>query len=333
MRLLITGGAGFIGSNLLIYLHQHYPEAQFLNVDKLTYASNPEYLQSISDSRRYRFEKIDLADRQAVHKVLHDFQPDGVYHLAAESHVDNSIAGPEPFVYSNVVGTFNLLEECRQLWDQNGKPDAQKRFLHISTDEVYGSLGDEGLFREDTPYAPNSPYSATKAGSDFLVRSYHKTYGMNVVTTNCSNNYGPHQHDEKLIPTVIRNAIRHNPIPVYGEGKNVRDWLFVRDHCRALDLVFNKGETGRTYNVGGHNEWKNIDLVREICRLLNEEVGEGPQGDYASLISFVKDRPGHDKRYAIDPTRIEQELGWRNTQDFSRDLRETVRWYAERYSK
>lgn len=333
MRLLVTGGAGFIGSNLLIYLHKHYPEVRLLNVDKLTYASNPEFLNPIADSDRYEFKKVDLADRPAVRDLLQSFQPDGVYHLAAESHVDNSITGPEPFVYSNVVGTFNLLEECRQLWDHQGRPDSDKRLLHISTDEVYGSLGDEGLFREDTPYAPNSPYSATKAGSDFLVRSYHKTYGMNVVTTNCSNNYGPHQHDEKLIPTVIRNAIRHNPIPVYGEGKNVRDWLFVRDHCRALELAFRHGESGRTYNVGGHNEWKNIDLVREICRLLNEEVGEGPDGDYASLITFVTDRPGHDRRYAIDPSRIEQELGWQNTQDFSRDLRETILWYAERYRK
>lgn len=331
MNLLITGGAGFIGSNLLFYLHQNYPEAQILNVDKLTYASNPEFLAPIEKSDRYQFEQIDLADRGEVNRVVTTFRPDGIFHLAAESHVDNSITGPEPFVYSNVVGTFNLLDECRKLWDQNGQPDQSKRFLHVSTDEVYGSLGEEGLFSEETPYAPNSPYSATKAGSDFLVRSYHKTFGMNVVTTNCSNNYGPHQHDEKLIPTVIRSALNHKPIPVYGEGKNVRDWLFVRDHCRALDLAFQKGKSGRTYIVGGHNEWKNIDLVREICRLLDEEDGQGPDGTYASLITFVTDRPGHDQRYAIDSTRIEQELGWQNTQDFSRDLRETVRWYISRY--
>ncbi len=331
MRIIVTGGAGFIGSNLMLFLHDRYPEAELLNIDKLTYASDTKYLDSIAESQRYYFQQIDLADRPAVRKIVQDFQPDGIFHLAAESHVDKSITGPEPFVYSNVVGTYNLLDECRQLWSTGERPDPQKRFLHVSTDEVYGSLGSEGIFTEDTPYAPNSPYSATKAGSDFLVRSYHKTYNMNVVTTNCSNNYGPHQHDEKLIPTVIRNAINHNPIPVYGEGKNVRDWLFVRDHCRALDLVFQKGDQGNTYIIGGHNEWQNIDLVKEICSILDQEAGHSPSGGYASLISFVKDRPGHDERYAVDPTKIEQELGWQNTQDFRRDLRETVKWYINRY--
>lgn len=331
MRLIITGGAGFIGSNLLLHLHKHYPEAHLLNIDKLTYASDLSFLSSIDNSERYRFRQLDLADRNAIRSVVREFNPDGVFHLAAESHVDNSISGPEPFVYSNVVGTFNLLEECRQHWSVHGKPDPEKRFLHVSTDEVFGSLERDGYFTEETPYAPNSPYSATKAGSDFLVRSYSRTYDMNVVTTNCSNNYGPHQHDEKLIPTVIRSALHHKPIPVYGEGKNVRDWLFVRDHCRALDLVYQKGTAGGTYIIGGHNEWQNIELVTEICHLLDEEVGNGPAGRYESLISFVKDRPGHDKRYAIDPTRIEQELGWQNTQDFRRDLRETIRWYADRY--
>lgn len=333
MRIIVTGGAGFIGSNLILFLHDRYPEVELLNIDKLTYASDTQYLASIADSERYHFKQIDLADRPAVREAVQDFQPDGIFHLAAESHVDKSITGPEPFVYSNVVGTFNLLDEFRQLWNSGDRPDPQKRFLHVSTDEVYGSLSSEGIFTENTPYAPNSPYSATKAGSDFLVRSYHKTYNMNVVTTNCSNNYGPHQHDEKLIPTVIRNAINHNPIPVYGEGKNVRDWLFVRDHCRALDLVFQKGGQGNTYIIGGHNEWQNIDLVKEICSLLDKEAGNSPSGGYASLISFVKDRPGHDERYAVDPTKIEQELGWQNTQDFRRDLRETVKWYISRYQQ
>jgi dTDP-glucose 4,6-dehydratase len=331
MHILVTGGAGFIGSNLILHLHRKYPDYRILNVDKLTYASDPSYLNEIQDSERYSFQQTDLVDREAVRKMIQEFRPRGVFHLAAESHVDNSIQGPEPFVLSNVVGTFNLLEECRQLWQTDEKAWAHNRFLHVSTDEVYGTLGDEGFFTERTPYAPNSPYSASKAGSDFLVRSYYHTYGMNVVTTNCSNNYGPHQHDEKLIPTVIRNAVHHNPIPVYGKGENVRDWLFVGDHCEALDLAFQKGKAGETYNVGGDNEWKNIDLVRQICRILNEEVGKGPEGDYANLIRFVTDRPGHDYRYAIDASKIKMELGWKPQGTFRQHLAETVRWYVERY--
>jgi dTDP-glucose 4,6-dehydratase len=256
-----------------------------------------------------------------------------VFHLAAESHVDNSIKGPEPFILSNVVGTFNLIEECRQLWQEDEKA-WQNRFLHVSTDEVYGTLGDEGYFTEETPYAPNSPYSASKAGSDFIVRSYYHTYGMNVVTTNCSNNFGPHQHDEKLIPTVIRNAVQHNDIPVYGKGENVRDWLYVVNHCDALDLVFHEGRLGgETYNVGGDNEWQNLELVHLICDLLNEEVGEGPEDDYKNLVSFVTDRPGHDYRYAIDASKIKSELGWSQEGSFEEDLRKTVRWYIERYKE
>jgi dTDP-glucose 4,6-dehydratase len=332
-RVLVTGGAGFIGSNLLLYLHQKYPDSQFLNIDKLGYASDLQYLEDIEDSSRYDFQKIDIVDRDAVRKVIRSFQPQAVFHLAAESHVDNSIEGPEPFMKSNFLGTFNLLEECRQLWQEDEQAWANNRFLHVSTDEVYGELGDEGAFSEDTAYAPNSPYSASKAGSDFIVRSYHHTYDMNVVTTNCSNNFGPHQHDEKLIPTVIRTALNHDDIPVYGKGQNVRDWLYVRDHCAAIDLVFQEGRSGETYIVGGNNEWKNIDLVKKICDILNEEAGEGPESDYKSLITFVTDRPGHDFRYAIDASKIKEELGWQAKGKFEDRLRETVRWYIKRYKK
>ena len=333
MRLLVTGGAGFIGSNLVLHLMQQNQNITLLNIDKLTYASDLSFLEPVEDHPSYRFEKVDLVNRDAVREIVNDFRPDGVMHLAAESHVDNSIKGPEPFVMSNVVGTFNILEECRQLWLSDSNGYADKRFLHVSTDEVYGSLGDEGTFNEETPYAPNSPYSATKAGSDFLVRSYHKTFNMNVVTTNCSNNFGPHQHDEKLIPTVIRKALNHEEIPVYGKGENVRDWLYVTDHCRAIQSVFESGRQGETYIVGGHNEWKNIDLVRLLCDLLNEEKGEGPDGDYKNLITFVTDRAGHDLRYAIDPGKIERELGWKPLMQFDEQLRETVRWYIHRNKK
>jgi len=333
MNILVTGGAGFIGSNLILYLHRNFPDHRILNIDKLTYASDLSYLESIKDSNRYSFKKLDLVDREAVRDIIGKFNPDGVFHLAAESHVDNSIKGPEPFILSNVVGTFNLLEECRQLWGQNDKKWGENRFLHVSTDEVYGELGDQGFFTEETPYAPNSPYSASKAGSDFIVRSYHHTYGMNVVTTNCSNNFGPHQHDEKLIPTVIRNAVNHSDIPVYGRGENIRDWLFVKNHCEALYLAFKKGVAGETYNIGGDNEWKNLDLVQIICNLLNEEVGEGPGNDYKNLISFVEDRPGHDYRYAIDASKIKSELGWKQRGTFKDHLRETVRWYVDKYNK
>ncbi len=333
MRLLVTGGAGFIGSNLILFLLSRRKDVTLLNLDKLTYASDLSYLKPAEKNPSYIFVQADLVDRKAVHEIVREFRPDGVMHLAAESHVDNSIKGPEPFVMSNVVGTFNILEECRQFWltDPNGYVD--KRFLHVSTDEVYGSLGEEGTFTEKTPYAPNSPYSATKAGSDFLVRSYYKTFKMNVVTTNCSNNFGPHQHDEKLIPTVIRKALAHEPIPVYGKGLNVRDWLYVTDHCNAILSVFECGRDGETYIVGGHNEWKNIDLVHLMCDLLNEETGDGPEGDYKNLITFVTDRAGHDLRYAIDPSKIQREIGWRPEMQFDEQLRETVAWYVRRYRK
>ncbi|MEL7834061.1 dTDP-glucose 4,6-dehydratase [Fodinibius sp. Rm-B-1B1-1] len=332
-RILVTGGAGFIGSNLLLHLHEKYPEAHFLNIDKLSYASDLSYLDPIKGSNRYTFKKLDIVDRKAVRDIIRSYKPEGVFHLAAESHVDNSIKGPEPFIKSNVLGTFNLLEECRQFWKEDEGRWQNNRFLHVSTDEVYGELGEQGAFSEDSPYAPNSPYSASKAGSDFVVRSYFHTYGMNVVTTNCSNNFGPHQHDEKLIPTVIRTALNKNNIPVYGKGENVRDWLYVTDHCEAMDLVFREGTTGETYIVGGNNEWKNIDLVKKICDILNEEVGEGPESDYKSLITFVTDRPGHDFRYAIDASKIKEELGWKSQESFEERLRETIQWYVKRYNK
>lgn len=330
-RIIVTGGAGFIGSNLLLYLHKKYPDSHFLNIDKLSYASDLSYLNAIKGSNRYSFKKLDIVNRDAVRDIIRSYKPNGIFHLAAESHVDNSIKGPEPFIKSNVLGTFNLLEECRQFWKEDEERWANNRFLHVSTDEVYGELGDQGAFSETTPYAPNSPYSASKAGSDFIVRSYFHTYGMNVVTTNCSNNFGPHQHDEKLIPTVIRTALAHDEIPVYGKGENVRDWLYVTDHCEALDLVFQDGKSGETYCVGGNNEWKNIDLVKKICDILNKEVGDAPDSDFKNLITFVTDRPGHDFRYAIDASKIKNELGWKREDSFEDRLSETIRWYVKRY--
>lgn len=330
MRIIVTGGAGFIGSNLILHLLENHPDWEIMNIDKLTYASDLNYLTQVKSSNQYRFKKVDLVDRVSVKDVIRSFKPNGVFHLAAESHVDNSIQGPEPFIQSNVVGTFNILEECRQYWKDDEMAWKENRFLHVSTDEVYGELEDDGLFTETTPYAPNSPYSASKAASDMIVRAYFQTYGMNLVTTNCSNNYGPHQHDEKLIPTVIRNAVKKNPIPVYGKGQNVRDWLFVKDHCRALETAFLKGKSGETYNVGGNNEWKNLALVHKICEILNEEVGEGPEGDYKNLINFVTDRLGHDFRYAIDASKIKKELNWEPSTDFDGMLRQTILWYLKK---
>jgi len=331
MRVIVTGGAGFIGSNLILHLHEHEEEMEILNIDKLTYASDISYLDSLKHSRRYHFKKMDLVERDAVRQIVQNFKPHGVFHLAAESHVDNSIKGPEPFVQSNVVGTFNLLEECRQLWFDEQNPMEGHRFLHVSTDEVYGSLGNEGSFKETTPYAPNSPYSATKAGSDMLVRSYYHTYNMHTLITNCSNNYGRHQHNEKLIPTVIRKALAHEPIPVYGKGENVRDWLHVDDHCRALTAVYKEGKSGENYNIGGDNEWTNIELVHHICDILNREKGDGPEGDYNSLVSFVTDRPGHDFRYSVDASKIKNEIGWEPSRDFDGLLAQTVKWFIKKY--
>ena len=327
---LVTGGAGFIGSHLVLKWIKRHPRVAILNVDKLTYASNTTFLEKAQNAPNCQFKKLDICDRKEVREVIRSFEPHGVIHLAAESHVDNSILDPEPFVLSNIVGTFNLLEECRQYWQKTGRLN-ESRFHHVSTDEVYGSLGPSGAFTEESPYHPNSPYSASKASSDYLVTAYHHTFGMNTVITNCSNNFGPNQNDEKFVPTLIRSALQGEPIPVYGKGENIRDWLFVGDHCEAIGIVFEKGQAGENYNIGAQNEWKNIDLVHKICTLLNDLVGRGPKGDYRNLVSFVKDRPGHDLRYAIDPSKIERDLRWAPRHPFDESLKQTVKWYVERY--
>ncbi len=327
MRILVTGGCGFIGSNLIHYLLRTHEELHLLNIDALTYAADPRNVAEAEGDRRYEFRRIDIADRDALRRAIREFRPEGIFHLAAETHVDNSIRNPEPFVRTNYIGTFNLLEEARELWGTG-----EGRFLHISSDEVFGVAEREGMFDEDSPLRPNNPYSATKAGSDHLVRAWHRTYGMNTVTTNCSNNFGPRQHREKLIPTVIAAALAGNAIPVYGDGRNVRDWLYVEDHCAALDKVFREGKAGETYVIGTRNEWTNIDLVRAICRILDEETGEGENGRHGSLITFVPDRPGHDLRYAVDPTKIERELSWRAEYPFEEALRKTVRWYCREFA-
>ncbi|GAA4830397.1 dTDP-glucose 4,6-dehydratase [Algivirga pacifica] len=333
--ILITGGAGFIGANFVPYFIEKYTDYRLINLDKLTYAGNLENLSEIpSDHPRYEFVEGDICDRALVQKLfeVHDIQ--GVIHFAAESHVDNSITGPEAFIQTNVNGTFTLIDVARNYWMESPfqYKEAYKdaRFHHISTDEVYGTLGAEGLFTEETPYAPNSPYSASKASSDMIVRSYHHTYGMNVVTTNCSNNYGPKQHDEKLIPVIIRKALNQESIPIYGDGKNIRDWLYVMDHCKGIDLVYHKGVSGETYNIGGRNERDNLYIVHTICELLD---GRKPlsEGSYKQFITFVKDRPGHDRRYAIDATKLENDLGWEAEENFESGIKKTVDWYLEKY--
>lgn len=332
MNLLITGGAGFIGSNVIHHIIDQPEITRLVNLDCLTYAGHLQNLEKVSHHPKYVFEQVDLRNKAAVLQVIDKHNITHVMHLAAESHVDRSITGPGDFIHTNVVGTFNLLEACRAWWEssrfkvQSSTPKA--RFHHVSTDEVYGSLGATGFFQETTPYAPNSPYSASKAGSDMLVRAYHHTYGLPTVITNCSNNYGPYQFPEKLIPVVIQSVLARQPVPVYGDGMNVRDWLYVRDHAQALWVVLTRGKIGETYNIGGHNEWANLRIVELICDII-DELAPRLVGNSGQLISFVKDRPGHDRRYAIDASKIQRELGWTPAHKFEQGIRETIQWYLD----
>jgi dTDP-glucose 4,6-dehydratase len=328
MNLLITGGAGFIGSNLIQHVIDRPNITKLVNLDCLTYAGHLANLEKVSANKKYTFEKVDLRDKAATLRVVEKYAITHVMHLAAESHVDRSISGPGDFISTNIIGTFNLLEACRECWLSPKSKVQSPKFHHVSTDEVYGSLGATGLFTEITPYAPNSPYSASKASSDMLVRAYHHTYGLPTVITNCSNNYGPFQFPEKLIPVIIQNVLAQKPIPVYGDGMNVRDWLYVRDHAEALWTVLQKGKLGETYNIGGHNEWANIKIVELICDTIDEFVPK-LGGNSHKLISFVKDRAGHDRRYAIDATKIQRELGWTPAHKFEQGIRETIRWYLD----
>lgn len=332
MKLLITGGAGFIGSNLVQHVIGQSAIKKLVNLDCLTYAGHPENLEPVAGHPKYVFEQVDLRDKAETLRVVRDHGITHVMHLAAESHVDRSISGPGDFIHTNVVGTFNLLEACRECWfgpnSQLPTPDSSCRFHHVSTDEVYGSLGETGFFTETTPYAPNSPYSASKASSDLLVRAYHHTYKLPAVITNCSNNYGPYQFPEKLIPVVIQKVLSRQSIPVYGKGLNIRDWLFVRDHAEALWTVLRTGKLGETYNIGGNNEKTNIDIVGQICDIV-DELKPALGGHSRSLISFVTDRPGHDFRYAIDASKIKRDLGWEPAYTFERGIRETVKWYLD----
>ncbi len=331
--ILLTGTAGFIGSNFVPYFLEKYPDYHLVNLDLLTYAGDEANLKECADNPRYTFIKGDICDRTLVQEIFKKYDIQGVIHFAAESHVDNSIKNPGVFIETNINGTYTLVDVAKNYW--MAKPfvyhDKYKacRFHHISTDEVYGTLGEEGLFTEETPYAPNSPYSASKASSDMIVRSYHHTFGLNTVITNCSNNYGPKQHDEKLIPTIIRNALQGNPIPIYGDGKNIRDWLYVLDHCTGIDIAYHDGKAGETYNIGGRNERDNLYIVDKICEILDEKVPK--QASYKELITFVKDRAGHDRRYAIDATKIEEKLGWRAAENFESGILKTIEWYLEKY--
>ena len=323
--IVITGGAGFIGSHVVRLFVNKYPDYKIINLDALTYAGNLENLRDIENAPNYHFEKADILDTEALDGLFSKYHPDGIIHLAAESHVDRSILSPLDFVYTNVIGTVNLLNVAKKYWDSNLDG---KRFHHVSTDEVFGALGEKGFFTEETPYDPHSPYSASKASSDHFVRAYYDTYNLPIVITNCSNNYGPNHFPEKLIPLFINNIIQKKPLPVYGDGKYTRDWLFVKDHATAIDLVFHKGKTGDTYAIGGFNEWKNIDLVKLLCRLMDEKLGR-KNGESEQLISYVKDRPGHDRRYAIDATKINSELGWKPSVNFEEGLSQTIDWYLE----
>jgi dTDP-glucose 4,6-dehydratase len=331
--ILVTGGAGFIGANFISYFLKKNAVCKVVNLDALTYAGDLSNVSELQENPRYTFIHGDICDREFVETLFNKYQFSAVIHFAAESHVDNSITNPDAFVKTNVFGTFNLLETAKNYWMES--PNVYKkgfencRFHHISTDEVYGTLGKTGLFTEETPYAPNSPYSASKASSDFMVRSYFHTYGMNIVTTNCSNNYGPKQHDEKLIPTIIRKAIFGEKIPIYGDGKNIRDWLYVLDHCKGIELVFTSGKSGGTYNVGGKNERDNLYIAHTICDILDEMIPK--KVSYKEQVQFVKDRPGHDYRYAIDATKLEQELGWEAAENFESGIRKTIQWYIDKY--
>ena len=334
MNIMVTGGAGFIGSNFLRIFVPRHPEHVFINVDKLTYAANPLNLEDIKNLPNYSFERSDITAYNHIEKLFEKYKPELIFHFAAESHVDRSIAGPKDFIETNINGTFNLLEACRRFWLQESTivnrekktGNNSKRFIHVSTDEVYGSLGSAGLFTEQTPYDPSSPYSASKAASDHLVRAYHRTYGLPAIITNCSNNFGPYQFPEKLIPLMIINALEGKALPVYGKGENIRDWLYVEDHCRALWVTAEKGNPGETYNIGGGNEWKNIDLIHTLCDVLAAETGK-PANNYKKLIEFVPDRPGHDLRYAIDSSKIKDSLSWQPQENFKTGLQKTIRWY------
>lgn len=334
VSILVTGGAGFIGSNFIPYFIDKHSDYHIINLDKLTYAGNLANLSEVEDSDQYTFVQGDICNRELVEYLFRQYDIRGVIHFAAESHVDNSINGPEIFIKTNINGTFTLLDVARKYWMEapfKYKKDYEGcRFHHISTDEVYGTLGETGFFTETTPYAPNSPYSAAKASSDLIVRAYHHTYGMNVTTSNCSNNYGPKQHNEKLIPTIICKALAGENIPIYGDGKNIRDWLYVIDHCAGIDLIYHRGKAGETYNIGGRNERTNLQIVDTICTILDDQRPRANGKSYKELITFVKDRAGHDRRYAIDATKIEKELGWRADENFESGILKTVEWYLNR---
>jgi dTDP-glucose 4,6-dehydratase len=321
--ILITGGAGFIGSHVVRRFVNKYPDYLIVNADKLTYAGNLENLTDVDTRQNYTFEKVDIVNKQSVLDMFEKFGFDDVIHLAAESHVDRSITGPDEFVFTNIVGTVNLLNAALNSWKNNF---AGKLFYHVSTDEVYGSLGKEGLFTEETAYDPKSPYSASKASSDHMVRAYNHTFGLPAIISNCSNNYGPNHFPEKLIPLAINNIKKYRPIPVYGKGENVRDWLYVEDHASAIDIIFHKGRVGETYNIGGNNEWKNIDLILLLCKIMDKKLNR-PEGTSEKLITYVKDRPGHDLRYAIDSSKLQKELGWSPIPEFAAGLEKTVDWY------
>lgn len=328
-RYIVTGGAGFIGANFIHLIIAQEPQAEILNLDKLTYAGNLESLKEIENHTNYRFIKGDICDQEQTQRIWHEFQPTAVVNFAAESHVDRSIEGPDSFIQTNVVGTYNLLKQSRSYFEQlSDSEKSQFRFLHVSTDEVYGSLGEEGFFNEETAYAPNSPYSASKAASDHLVRAWFHTFQLPIITTNCSNNYGPYQFPEKLIPVIIFSALDEQSIPIYGDGSNIRDWLYVTDHCRAIHKAIHFGKPGQTYNIGGQSELSNLQMVKKICDLL-DEMRPKASGSYQDQITFVKDRPGHDQRYAIDSGKIQRELNWKPQENIDSGIRKTVLWYLE----